>query len=115
MSHLGQKGQRKTNVSNTRTEIAKSDLIVGIIRQSFEIPSPYRQKREQIAEQNKFCVEKKSSLDTELSTSPMSTVLVVLDLVVSLHAEPWWDWAVLAGSLGQCDLCLEALLAWLFV
>lgn len=59
-------------------------------------------------------VEKKNSLDTELSTSPMSTVLVVLDFVVSLHAEPWWDWAVLAGSLGQSDLCLEALLAWLF-
>ena len=56
-----------------------------------------------------------SSLNTELSASPMSTVLVVLDLVVSLHAEPWRNWAVLAGSLGQSDLCLEALLAWLFV
>lgn len=45
----------------------------------------------------------------------MSTVLVVLNFVISLHAEPRWDWAVLAGSLGQGDLCLEALLAWLFV
>lgn len=30
-------------------------------------------------------------LDTQLGTSPVSSVSIVLNLVVSLHSEPWWD------------------------
>ena len=37
-------------------------------------------------------------LDTELCASPMSTLVVILDLAIRLQAKPLRDWLVLLGS-----------------
>jgi len=35
----------------------------------------------------------KVQLDSQLGTSPMSSMSIVLNLIVSLHSEPRWDWS----------------------
>lgn len=41
------------------------------------------------------------SLDTQLSSSPVSSLSIVSDLVISSQSDPLWQWSVLFLSLGQ--------------
>ena len=54
--------------------------------------------------------KKTQSLERELRVTPVTAVLVVLDLVVRLEAEPVRDRAVPARGLGERNLGAERLL-----
>ena len=53
-----------------------------------------------------------SSLDAQLSATPVTALCVVADGVITSETNPVRDGAVLAGGLGQDLLGLEALVAW---
>lgn len=51
------------------------------------------------------------NLQTQLSSSPVSSLSVVTDSVVGLQSEPLWQWSVLVLSLSQLLLDDERLLS----
>lgn len=58
------------------------------------------------------CIEyEQTGLEVQLSSSPVSSLGVVSDGVVSLQSEPLWQRSVLLGSLAQFLLDFEALVS----